>query len=184
MTDRRTQNQKRVGWFKKGNTYHLLRKSYKHSEEAKKKIGLSNKGKLKGRPSWNKGIKWTEERKNNYVSPMLGKTHTPEARRKISEGNMGEKNNRWKGGITPIHIQIRMSPRYKEWRTAVFTRDNYTCVICGNNESGNLQADHIMPFSLFPDLRFDIDNGRTLCKPCHRKTDTWGEGARKKYATL
>jgi len=57
---------------------------------------------------------------------------------------------------------------YKLWRTAVFERDKYTCVWCGHK--GYVEADHIKPFALFPELRFAIDNGRTLCRPCHVTT--------------
>ena len=70
---------------------------------------------------------------------------------------------------------------YRDWRKAVFERDNFECIWCGSTE--NLNADHIKPFAYFPELRFAIDNGRTLCKKCHRKTDTWGKGVYK-YKTL
>jgi len=59
-------------------------------------------------------------------------------------------------------------------------RDNFTCIWCGiRNEEGlgfsvKLNADHIKPFALFPDLRFELSNGRTLCEDCHKKTDTYG----------
>lgn len=76
---------------------------------------------------------------------------------------------------------IRQSARYKKWRMSVFTRDNYTCQDCGvRNGCGKtiyLNADHIKPFALYPELRFDLNNGRTLCIDCHKKTDTWGRGA-------
>jgi 5-methylcytosine-specific restriction endonuclease McrA len=67
---------------------------------------------------------------------------------------------------------------YKLWRRAVFTRDNFTCIWCGIK--GDIEADHIKPWSLFPALRYAIDNGRTLCKDCHKKTDTYGSKALKK----
>lgn len=79
--------------------------------------------------------------------------------------------------------KIRQSWVYKSWRTLVFERDNYTCVECkdhnyeGRGESLQLHADHIKPFALFPELRFEVNNGRTLCVPCHKKTGTYGRGA-------
>ena len=107
-----------------------------------------------------------------------GKKHTEESKKKMSLSAIGkhnnEKNPMWKGGITPINAKIRASLEYKLWRKAVYERDNYTCVWCGNNESGNLNADHIKPFCDYPELRFAIDNGRTLCVPCHRTTETYG----------
>lgn len=93
----------------------------------------------------------------------------------------GELNNKWKGGITPKNTAIRNSKEYKLWRIAVFQRDNYTCIWCGNNKSGNLNADHIKPFSLFPELRFAIDNGRTLCIDCHKTTDSYLNNKLKHY---
>lgn len=87
-------------------------------------------------------------------------------------------------GLTPIREKIRASEEYKLWRTSVFKRDNYACVWCGDNKGNNLEADHIKPFSYFPKLRFVLSNGRTLCKPCHRKTDTYGWKGYKNYIKI
>jgi 5-methylcytosine-specific restriction endonuclease McrA len=66
---------------------------------------------------------------------------------------------------------------YKIWRTSIFERDGYTCVNCGIKSSTGvkviLHADHIKPFAYYPELRFEINNGRTLCIECHKKTDTY-----------
>ena len=110
-------------------------------------------------PRSNKGSHWSEESKLN---------------------NRGKNNHRWRGGITPINFQIRNSPAMKEWKKKVFERDNWTCRECGVR-GGKLVADHIKPFSLFPKLRFDINNGRTICKECDLKSDTYGGRAYKKY---
>jgi 5-methylcytosine-specific restriction endonuclease McrA len=65
------------------------------------------------------------------------------------------------------------SAQDREWRSAVFQRDNYTCQECGQ-VGGRLNADHIKPYGEYPELRFDVSNGRTLCVACHRKTPTFG----------
>ena len=62
--------------------------------------------------------------------------------------------------------RIRNSGEYKEWREAVFKRDNYTCQNC-MRKGGKLNAHHIKHFKDYPDLRLDIENGITLCVDCH-----------------
>ena len=116
----------------------------------------------------------------------LGHKHSKEAKNKMSKKaklRIGEKNSAWKGGKMaqyPEYERIRKSVEYLIWREAIFKRDNWTCVWCGDNKGGNLNADHIKPFALLPELRFAIDNGRTLCVPCHRMTDTFaGKGFKR-----
>lgn len=84
-----------------------------------------------------------------------------------------EKNPSWKGGVTPQHVLVRTSAEYIRWRKSIFERDGYACVLCGTR-GGELNADHIKSFSKHPELRFDINNGRTLCVDCHRKTENYG----------
>lgn len=102
---------------------------------------------------------------------MAGTKHSVETRKKMSDTHQ----LRLKDYIRkePENIRIRKSLKYKLWKESVFKRDNFTCQICFCR-GGDKQADHIKPFALFPDLRFDLDNGRTLCVPCHRETPTYG----------
>lgn len=55
---------------------------------------------------------------------------------------------------------------YRKWTLAVFNRDKATCQCCGAAEI-ELHAHHIRPYKDFPDLRFEIANGITLCFKCH-----------------
>lgn len=180
---------KTSGSFKKGHKTNVGRHR-KQTQETKEKISRKNKYKhlsLKSEfkvghevpkeirekmSKSHKGKKQTRDHTEKIRLANLGKRRTPEQKIKIS----GEKSHLWRGGITPLNQKIRRSAEYKWWRIAVFERDNYTCIWCG--ERGRLNADHIKPFALFPELRFAIDNGRTLCVPCHRKTDTWGRTKR------
>ena len=71
---------------------------------------------------------------------------------------------------------------YKEWRKAVYERDDYTCQICGKRGDGiYLNADHIKPLYTNPELIYDVNNGRTLCVECHKQTDTWGHKVKTRY---
>ena len=93
--------------------------------------------------------------------------------KRIREGT----HNWYIDGRTPIHTIIRNSKEMYIWRKSVFERDNYTCQECGIR-GGELNADHIKPFSIYPELRFDLNNGRTLCYDCHYKTPTFGRNAK------
>lgn len=130
--------------------------------------------------------KTPERRKKISEQAKLRSTdhlRTPEARKKLSVALRGSGHWNWQGGITPQNKILRVRVEYKTWRKAVFERDNYTCVLC-HVRGGYLEADHIKPFAFFPELRNDINNGRTLCRECHKKTPTYMgkvHGYMKKY---
>ena len=112
---------------------------------------------------------------------LIPQLHNAEVYKKISESKIGDKNamynkignqhHNWRGGKSKT---IWKSVEYQRWRKDVMRRDNFTCQECGDNRGGNLEVDHIKPRLLFPELTFDIKNGRTLCKNCHKQTKTWG----------
>lgn len=60
---------------------------------------------------------------------------------------------------------------HARWARLVITRDKATCQRCGA-QGVELQAHHIKPYAEYPELRLDLDNGLTLCAPCH-----WNEHA-------
>lgn len=87
----------------------------------------------------------------------------------------GENHHNWKGGITPKNHLWRTSPEYVKWRKSVLARDNYTCQDCGDRsykgrgERVILHVHHIFSFADFPELRYEVWNGVTLCRVCHAK---------------
>lgn len=85
----------------------------------------------------------------------------------IQKMRIGENNPNWKGGFD-YHNDKRNTPEYRLWRSSVFTRDDYTCSKCGI-KGGRLNAHHIHNYATNEDLRFDIDNGITLCEKCHKE---------------
>jgi len=150
----------------------------------------------------NVGKKKSLETRKKIAISHLGKFHTLETKQKISitkkqkKCHVGKRNGRWVDGRNTLRHAIRHIEEYKNWIKEVFKRDNYKCQYCGNSDSGNLQAHHLIPFktllSLFLnrnkdlDIKkdhfkllelaktdkqiFDVYNGITLCKECHQTT--------------
>lgn len=131
--------------------------------------------KLGVRKHWLKGKKaptWYRKILSDYW-----KTHDKEGRfykgmrtwNKGMKGYLaGEKHYNWKGGITKENNKIHGSAEWKNWRKAVFQRDNYTCQVC-LRRGVYLEAHHKKLSSKFPKLRFVVSNGITLCRECHKK---------------
>ena len=171
----------------------LNKKGKKLSEETKKKIGLGNKGKIRSKELREQlsrkllGHKQSPESILKTANALRGRKRPLDVIRKISESNKKRvkegTHNFGDGTKTPVRKAIYNSLEYKLWREAVFKRDDYTCIWCFQR-GGKLQADHIKPFAFFPELRFALDNGRTLCKNCHLTTDTWGHRSTKKYSGM
>jgi len=120
-------------------------------------------------------------KKGNKVA--LGKRWNQKSKRFwISCQKFGAENPAWKGGISDLIQRIRRSFKYRQWRSDVFTRDDFTCQECGDNKGGNLEAHHIDSFveiirrnkiktieqALDCEELWNINNGLTLCKKCHR----------------
>jgi len=112
----------------------------------------------------------------------VGSHATAETKAKMSMAHKGlfagSSHWNWKGGITADEHRIRNSPEYAAWRTAVFERDNYTCQDCGAHSGAGhrvtLEAHHVHEFAEYPDERFVVANGVTLCLACHNKTKRGG----------
>lgn len=77
----------------------------------------------------------------------------------------GPAHPRYRGNIRARREQSSQYV-YKAWRKAVLTRDNFTCQRCGER-GGRLTAHHLQSWAEHPDLRFAVENGQTLCQPCH-----------------
>jgi len=190
------------------------------SQKERKNIGFKkghpswNKGKKSNKPAWNKGKPWSEKIKKKIKLSLKGKTNhgmfkkghkgyksnlgkkfSVEQRRNMSLAatgkHLGKNNWNWKGGISKIDKLIRCMIEYKQWRSDVFQRDNWTCQTC-QRRGGYITAHHIKAktkiikenkIKTVLDARkclelWDINNGITLCDECHKLTDNYGGHAK------
>jgi hypothetical protein len=82
----------------------------------------------------------------------------------------GEKNHMWNGGSSKFYQSHYNNAEYRNWRRSVFIRDKFTCQHCGVRHT-NINAHHIKSYTYYPEFRYDIKNGLTLCGQCHSKVD-------------
>jgi hypothetical protein len=162
---------------------------YIRTEEHRKNISKS----LIGKNTWSKGKHLSEKTKGKISKSMIGKKVSKETRKKLSKyltGKIspikgkhpwslksrlnfsrlmkGKNAPNWKGGIKPINKRIRASIEFRLWRESVYARDGWICQGC-LVRGGKLHPHHIQNFAEWPELRFAIDNGITLCEKCHIK---------------
>lgn len=55
----------------------------------------------------------------------------------------------------------------REWMKAVKNRDGWKCRIADENCNGRMEAHHILNWKDHPELRYEINNGITLCHAHH-----------------
>lgn len=169
--------------WNKGLTGLPARHTTPHSEETKKKVSETFK------------MLWAEGRyKNRFIDYAISSKKSSETQRTGSYKNckncnkefyahitstrkycskkcqgehmIGEKSCRWAGGINARPYKHLKTKAYRDWRTEVFKRDNYTCQDCGNTKEF-LHGHHIKSYTKFKELRHEVSNGLTLCIKCH-----------------
>lgn len=122
----------------------ITRAGYKHTQKTIEKIRQGNLG---------------------NISYIKGKTYA-EVGRKVK--TKGENHYRWISDRTQIkHQEDRNNPEYKQWRMKVWLRDNWKCKIANQDCGGRIEVHHILGFTAYPELRYEINNGITLCHAHH-----------------
>ena len=119
------------------------RAGYKHSDETIEKIRLGNLGKKYAYKARRKGIKRTFAKRPNAF---------------------GENHYKWLGGYSKSQHK---GTEYNEWRMAVYKRDGFKCKISNEDCISEIEAHHILSFTKYPELRYEINNGITLCRKHH-----------------
>lgn len=131
------------------------------------------------------GCKRSDLTKEKCRNAKLGKPLKAETVALFRDGRRkGANNGRWKGGTSPLPHLLRTNFQYRQWRSDVFTRDGFTCVLCGDSRGGNLHAHHCQKtlLEIITEYRIEttehaascealwnINNGMTLCDKCHRQ---------------
>jgi len=75
---------------------------------------------------------------------------------------------RWVNGNYKKQAE-RNDSAYQDWVRKCLIRDNYQCKICGEKytREHKLVVHHILPWRDYPEERYNINNGITLCQAHH-----------------
>jgi hypothetical protein len=126
----------------------------------------SNPCRFKAHIPWNKGK--TKKEFSQLSSGGVQKGRTPWNKGKKRPEMTGEKHHFWIKDRTKIKKQHeRNNPNDKQWKYAVYKRDNFKCRLLDNHCNGRMEAHHIFSWKDYPELRCNINNGITLCHYHH-----------------
>lgn len=175
---------KKISLSMKGKNIWMIGK--KHTEETKQKMKIAHLGKKyktmseigrKNISLSHRGLRLSEEtcKKLSIIRkghPNYLLKHSEEAKKKISESHKGEKNYRWISDRTQLKrfndtAKDRRSYAYANWRREIWKRDNWKCKINNKDCNGRIFAHHILGYTDYPELRYNINNGITLCHAHH-----------------
>jgi hypothetical protein len=121
--------------------------------------------------------KWKYKNSEKVRNALLYGVYHPNRRKGISKALTGkprfdlrnEKNPNWKGGNYKCERHTDMGRvEYINWRRLVFIRDSFTCQYC-LQQGGKLNVHHIKSWKEYPELRYEVENGITICVFCHRE---------------
>lgn len=107
--------------------------------------------------------------KKGQPSPRKGKKSSKPAWNKGLKGSMtGDKSPRWIHDRTKVKLETeRNSPLHKQWSKSVKSRDGWKCKISNSDCKGKIVAHHILPWRDYPELRYILNNGISLCETHH-----------------
>jgi hypothetical protein len=147
------------GLFQKGDA---LRKGVKCSPEHIEKNRLAKKGK-----KYRLGQIVSEE--TRLAMSIAHKGQIPYSKGKKLPHLSGINSPRWISDRTKLRTNERRKGdcRAVIWRNEVKLRDQKKCQIADSNCSGQLEVHHILSWKDYPELRYEVNNGITLCHHHH-----------------
>lgn len=92
---------------------------------------------------------------------------TEATKQKMSEAQSGEKSFRWNFDRSAVTHDRRNDGGYLQWRKQVYLRDGFKCRIANADCYGRIEAHHILGWAEYVELRYEVNNGITLCQAHH-----------------